>query len=141
MKNVGISVTVNILKTFNTILEDKRVTNNSFRLILSERTTHNKLSNLCSKSKKNLGPDFGIDVKTTIQPYLDAVCRNDSFLKVFTESLEKWFRDIHFYGNESTSPTGLLETEFMEIKDHISHIISCLELQLPHEIDFSNVDH
>ena len=125
------------LKGINTILEDKRLPTIHFGYFGVNGLTHNKLSNLCSKSKKNLGPDFGIDVKTSIQPYLDAVCRNDSFLKVFTESLEKWFRDIHFYGNESTSPTGLLETEFMEIKDHISHIISCLELQLPCEIDFS----
>ena len=125
------------LKGINTILEDKRLPTIHFGYFGVNGLTHNKLSNLCSKSKKNLRPDFGIDVKTSIQPYLDAVCRNDSFLKVFTESLEKWFRDIHFYGNESTSPTGLLETEFMEIKDHISHIISCLELQLPCEIDFS----
>lgn len=125
------------LKDINTILEDKRLPTIRFSYFGVSGLTHNKLSNLCSKSKKNLGPDFGIDVKTTIQPYLDAVCRNDSFFRVFRESLEKWFRDIHFYGNESTSPTGLLEKEFIGIKDHISHIISCLELQLPHEIDFS----
>ena len=125
------------LKDINTILENKRLPTIRFSYFGVSGLTHNKLSNLCSKSKKNLGPDFGIDVKTTIQPYLDAVCRNDSFFRVFRESLEKWFRDIHFYGNESTSPTGLLEKEFIGIKDHISHIISCLELQLPHEIDFS----
>ena len=125
------------LKGVNTLLEDKKLPIIRFGYWGVNGLTHNKLFNLCSKSKKNLGPDFGIDVKTTIQPYLDAVCRNDIFFKVFRETLEKWFRDIHFYGNESTSPTGLLEREFIDIKDQISHIISCLELQLPHQIDFS----
>lgn len=125
------------LKDINAILEDKRLPTISFGYFGVNGLTHNKLSDICSKSKKNLGPDFGIDVKTTIQPYLDAICRNDSFFKVFRESLDNWFRDIHFFGYESTSPTGLLEKEFIEIKKHISHIISCLELQLPHEIDFS----
>lgn len=48
------------LKDINTILENKRLPTIRFSYFGVSGLTHNKLSNLCSKSKKNLGPDFGI---------------------------------------------------------------------------------
>ena len=125
------------LKGINSILEGKRLPTIRFSYYGVNGLTHNKLASVCKETKENLGPDFGIDVKTSIQPFLDAICRNDNFFKRYREKLDRWFNDIHFYGYETVSQTGELEKEFCTIKDDISKIINCFDLRLPNTISFS----
>lgn len=125
------------LKEINGLLEKNRLPIVNFAYYGVNGLTHIRLSSICEKSKKNLGPDYGIDVKTNIQPYLNAICRNTDFFKDFKDILNKWFHDILFYKNETSSNTGLLEKEFCEIKNSVSQLINGLELRLPNEIDFS----
>lgn len=125
------------LKGINTLLEGKRLPTIRFSYYGVNGLTHNKLASVCKKTKDNLGPDFGIDVKTSIQPYLDAICRNESFFIRYKDTLNKWFNNIHFYGYETVSQTGELEKEFCTIKDEISRIINCFDLRLPNTINFS----
>lgn len=125
------------IKGINTLLESKRLPMISYYYYGVNGLTHNKLSNLCKKTKDNIGPDFGIDVKTSIQPILDAICRNDGFIIRYKDTLGKWFNEIHFYSNETTSQTGLLEKEFITVKDTIAKIINNSNIRIPNNVDFS----
>ena len=129
---------VQYLNGINTILEDKRLPTIGFSYYGVNGLTHKKLSDVCKKTKVNLGPNYGIDVKTNIQPYIDALCRNDSFFRRYRETLDNWFKEIHFYGNEMTSQTGLLEKEFSTIKAVVAKTINRFDLRLPNKIDFSD---
>ena len=125
------------LKGLNILLEERRLPKISFGYFGIDGLTHKKISSLCAKSKSNLTPDYGIQVKSTIEPYLDAICRNDNFYNRYRESFDKWFQGLFVYSNNRNSKVVLLENEFIELKDELSEIINVYDLNVPNKIDFS----
>lgn len=126
------------LRNLNIILEENRLKKVSFGYFGIDGLTHKKISRICEKSKSNLTPDYGIQVKSNVEPYLDAICRNNSFIIRYRDSLKKWFQESYIYRNSDTSIVSSLEIEFNELKSKISEYINGYDLSIPNEIDFSD---
>lgn len=125
------------INDINNLLAERNLPLINFGYLGAGGLTHKRITTLVDQTISNLGPNFGINVKTSIQPKLDALSHNANFYSRFKDSLNEWFHGIRFYGNETSSDVGILEKDFLHIREEIKTAINALSMTLPNQTDFS----